>query len=348
MNKTMEKQREFLRPILNRDFQHPPDGWYHLEAKGEHPNKRAGVIQIIDDAACESIVNRFNAEAERPGFPGMLIDHEHFKHDEDKETRGYGWLMRLQNRTDGFYGQIRWTGTGQKAVDDGDYRFFSTEYDPADLQVLPAAQGPGATRSEKKSKRVRPMRLDGLTLTNVNNNKGQKPITNREEENSGRAELGCGNRGETQETMQTLRTELNLADEANEADILREIRSLKRQKTEVEESCAEAVLNAFRKRFHPRYRPLLRSMLLTNRDEAIEYLESIDSRGPQAPFPLHNRAVAQPVDEDAGGAHAESLRQAANEEILRYRETHRSASYEEARNHVRNRKPELFGLAARD
>src|SRR5580658_6644744 len=187
-------------PILNRAFQHPADGWYQIEARGEHPNRRAGVVQVLDETACQSIVNRFNAEAERPGFAGMLIDHEHFKHDQDKETRGYGWLMRLQQRADGYYGQIRWTGTGQRAVDDGDYRFFSTEYDPADLEVV------GAGRSDKKTKRVRPMRLDGLTLTNVNNNKGQKPITNREEENSGRAELGCGNRGETQETMQTLRT----------------------------------------------------------------------------------------------------------------------------------------------
>jgi hypothetical protein len=157
------------RPILNRDFQHPSDGWYQLEAKGEHPNKRAGVVQIIDDAACESIVNRFNAEADKAGFPGMLIDHDHFKHDEDKETVAYGWLMRLQNRADGVYGQIRWSGTGQKVVDDGDYRFFSTEYDLRDTQIL----------NDKKPRRIRPMRLDGLTLTNVNNNKGQKPITNR-------------------------------------------------------------------------------------------------------------------------------------------------------------------------
>jgi phage I-like protein len=155
--------------ILNRDFQHPADGWYNIEAAGEHPNARAGVVQVIDDTACKSIVNTFNREADKPGFPGMLIDHEHFKHDEDKETRSYGWLMRVQNRPDGIYGQIRWTGTGQQAVDNGDYRFFSTEYAPKDLQVL----------SDRKPRRVRPLRLDGLTLTNVPNNKGQLPITNR-------------------------------------------------------------------------------------------------------------------------------------------------------------------------
>jgi hypothetical protein len=157
-------------PILNRDFQHPADGWYNIEAKGIHPNARARLVQVIDDPACQSIVNRFNADAAKPGFAGLLIDHEHFKHDDDKETRAYGWLEKLENRADGIYGQIRWTDTGKKAVDGGDYRFFSTEYDPADLVVLNKGQKP---------KQVRPMKLDGLTLTNVNNNKGQKPITNR-------------------------------------------------------------------------------------------------------------------------------------------------------------------------
>lgn len=94
--------------ILNRDFQHPTDGWYQIEAPGEHPNRRAGIIQVIDSEAVTSIVNRFNAEADAdPNFPGMLIDHEHFKLDDDKETIAYGWLMRLRNRQDIPEGQIR-------------------------------------------------------------------------------------------------------------------------------------------------------------------------------------------------------------------------------------------------
>jgi hypothetical protein len=197
----------------------------------------------------------------------------------------------------------------------------------------------GGGHSEESAKKI-----CGAIAQRVGN---RLPLTHREEESSGRAELGCDHRGESEETMQTLRSELHLADQATEADILREIQSLKRQKTEMEESCAEAVLNAFKKRFDPKHRPLLRSMLLSNREEAIDYLHTIDYRAPQAPFPLHNRGAAQPVDQDAAGADPESLRQAANEEILRYRETHPSVSYEEARNHIRNRKPELFGLPTR-
>lgn len=158
--------------ILNRNFQHPTDGWYMIEPLGEHPNRAGGLVQVLDQTAAESIVNRFNADAEAGQLPHgheMLIDHEHFKHDAGKETTAYGWLAKLTNRTDGIYGQIRWTKTGQAAVDGGDYRFFSTEYDKRDLAVL----------NDGKPRRVRPLRLDGLTLTNDPNNKGGRPITNR-------------------------------------------------------------------------------------------------------------------------------------------------------------------------
>ncbi len=97
-------------PILNRDFQHPTDGWYHIEPKGNHLNRRSNVVQVIDDEACCAITNRFNADADAGKLSHgheMLIDHEHFKHDADKETIAYGWLQKLANRADGVYGQVR-------------------------------------------------------------------------------------------------------------------------------------------------------------------------------------------------------------------------------------------------
>ena len=158
--------------LFNReDFKHPADGWYQIEPKGTHHNLPAGVDQVIDDTACSAITNRFNADAAAGKLPQgseLLIDHEHFKDQPDQETVAYGWLQRLESRADGIYGQIRWTAVGQAAVDGGNYRFFSSEYDLEDMVSL------GGTPP-----RVRPMRLDGLTLTNMPNNKGGKPITNR-------------------------------------------------------------------------------------------------------------------------------------------------------------------------
>lgn len=164
-------------PILNREFKHPADGWYQVETPGRHVNEETGILQVIDGPAIKSIVNRFNQEAdaypeENGGepFPGMLVDIEHFKHSGNKESRAYGWLLRLENRQGKPFGQIKWTATGQPAVDGGDYRFFSTEYKPKDVEIL-----------NRKPVEVRPLRLDGLTLTNMPNNKGGAPITNREE-----------------------------------------------------------------------------------------------------------------------------------------------------------------------
>ena len=122
---------------MSARYQHSDDeGWYMIEPYGEHVNKATGIIQVVDSVAGNAIEANFNQQADDPNFPGMLIDHEHFKNDLSKETVAYGWLMRLQARADGIYGQIRWTTTGQAAVDGGDYRFFSTEYDLADCQTL--------------------------------------------------------------------------------------------------------------------------------------------------------------------------------------------------------------------
>jgi phage I-like protein len=162
--------------ILNRQFEHPTDGWYQIEVPGDHPNTDGAVVQVIDGVAVDHIVTTFNREAadyrQKHGvdFPGMLIDHEHFKHDADKETRAYGWLMELENRAGKPFGRIMWTATGKAATDGGDYRFFSTEYDKEDLQVINRNTTPP---------QVRPLRLAGLTLTNDPNNKGGAPITNR-------------------------------------------------------------------------------------------------------------------------------------------------------------------------
>src|ERR1035441_7298363 len=91
--------------IFNRaDFEHPADGWYQIEPKGMHPNREAGVNQVIDDAASSAIVDRFNTDAAAGKLSHlyeMLVDREHFKDQMDKESAADGWLNRLQNRADG-------------------------------------------------------------------------------------------------------------------------------------------------------------------------------------------------------------------------------------------------------
>jgi phage I-like protein len=319
--------------ILNRDnnFQHPADGWYQIEARGEHPNRRAGIVQIIDEEACQSIVNRFNTEAAQAGFAGMLIDHEHFKHDEDKETVAYGWLEKLENRADGIYGQIRWTDTGKKAVDGGDYRFFSTEYDQADLQVINKSGKSG------KSRHVRPLRLDGLTLTNANNNKGQKPITNRGVETDPPQKA---------KQMKTVCTLLGLSADASEEAVHAEVALALNRVQELESSQIESDLETHKNRFDPKQREFIKTLLVTNRAATLEFLKTQpEGKGQLAPARLHNRHTAQPMDAAAGGEPADEVALSAerNSAIEQYKIANR-CSFQQAHDAVRRKKPELFGI----
>src|SRR5690348_6129709 len=175
----------------------------------------------------------------------MLIDHEHFSDQPDKETRAYGWLVELQAREDGIYGRVRWSKTGKEAVDGGDYRFFSTEYAPNDCVECQVASGDGnAGRKQGESSgetgpsaslatrpstllRVRPLRLDGLTLTNMNNNRGQKPITNRDPN-------GSADQPPTERKhMNTVANQLGLGADASEETILTEVTRLLNRVTEM-------------------------------------------------------------------------------------------------------------------
>lgn len=332
--------------ILNPDFSHPADGWYQIEPKGEHPNQAAGVIQVIDDKAMKSIVEHFNQDAAagklRHGNE-MLIDHEHFSDQPDKETRAYGWLVELQAREDGIYGRVRWSKTGAEAVDGGDYRFFSTEYAPKDCVECQVASG------------------DGLTLTNMNNNRGQKPITNRDP--------GSPVNQSTTETkrMNTIASQLGLAADASEESILAEVTRLLNRVTEMipheEENKtlrerlaaidAEQVhtlldLHGVRdEKIRNRLQPVLNS--LKNREERIAALLDFgfkleERQAAERPSPrLLNRGAGRQPRSELINTNEQVLAQRAEAEIGDYK-IRNCCTYAEARNAVRIARPELFGL----
>lgn len=360
--------------ILNRDFEHPSDGWYQIEPSGEHPNRASNVVQVIDELAVRSIVNRFNEEASAPGFPGMLIDHEHFRHDSDKESRAYGWLMELRNRN-GIEGRVRWTTTGKAAVDGGDYRFFSTEYNGSDMAVLNSAG----------SKKVRPLRLAGLTLTNDPNNKGGRPITNRGEGSGlGRSlalpeqefRQGVSAPGAEKENaviknkkMKTVCARLGLSADASEEAALVEVGKiinraeaaekaldpLKNRNTELEKTNKELLsaqvdsdLEKFKGRFKPEQKEAWKEQLSLNRNTTIKLLEGLPEigAGREVQKPIHNRAGAKtPVTQtDDGDSSAEEKKVREAEGLIEEFRLANRCSYDAARNVIRNRKPELFGL----
>ena len=129
--------------ILNRNFELPADGWYHIAPLGEFPHAAAGVVQVIDPDACRAIVNAFRDQAAQPNFPGLLIDFDHFSLDRQKPSEAAGWICDVQfqeptpnlngpdeprrhegheedgkNRPNeaGLWAQIRWSDRGEEAV----------------------------------------------------------------------------------------------------------------------------------------------------------------------------------------------------------------------------------------
>ncbi|MGH8018659.1 MAG: phage protease [Opitutaceae bacterium] len=199
--------------ILNRAGEIPADGWYEIETPGEHVNRAAGAVQVLDEKAFASIVNRFAAEAAQPNFAGLLVDQDHFSLDPEKSSESFGWLMEVRNREGRLEGRVEWTDLGEPAVKAKRYKYFSTVYEPEDLEVI-------GTRKVKNRnlKLVRPLRLDRLALTNDPNNKGGKPISNREEREGIQP---------TPSKMKKVTDELGLPEDASEDAILEAIRKLK-------------------------------------------------------------------------------------------------------------------------
>ena len=146
-------------------FQMPEDGWFQLSATGSFPHATTGLVQVIDDAAIAAIVQKFTEEATKPNFPGVLVDWDHASLDLDKPTEAAGWIVAVQQRPDGLWGQVRWSDRGAEAVSGGRYRFMSPVWRQEDCLDL-------------GDKKVRPLRLFNCALTNDPNIKGMVPLAN--------------------------------------------------------------------------------------------------------------------------------------------------------------------------
>jgi len=153
--------------ILNREtFEMPNDGWYQIAPLGEFPHQPTGVVQVVDQAACDAMTNAFKQESAKPNFAGLLIDFDHFSLDDKLKSEAAGWISELQNRDDGLWAKIRWSDVGEECVKGGRYRFLSPVWSQRDCEDL----GNG---------RLRPVRLLNAAVTNDPNLTGMVPLSNR-------------------------------------------------------------------------------------------------------------------------------------------------------------------------
>lgn len=305
------------KPILNREAKLPDDGWYEIETPGEHFNAAAGVVQLLDAEAFASIANRFAAAASRPNFAGLLIDRDHFSLDAEKTSEAFGWLMEVRNRDGRLEGRVEWSDEGERAVKGRRFKFFSTVYDPR--HAVPVGTRKLRNRDVPL---VRPLELDRLALTNDPNNKGGKPISNRDA-NSGAAA------DQPKPTMKAVLKLLGLADDASEESAVAAITQIKNRATTAEGQVTtltkqngellaaqvESDLEKYKNRFTPATREKWKAALVANRASTLELLEGLtpiaDGKGGGDKGRITNRDSAQSPAGDGSGDETVAQKQAA-------------------------------------
>lgn len=203
----------------------PGDGWYIIEAAGQHPYRREvddRVLELVQDLRPE-VLERIAAAGVPP--EGLLVDRDHFSLDEDRPSEAMGWLRELAVCDGDLAGYIEWTSVGRPLIEGRVYRHFSTVY--------PAPDAGGVDSGGAYA----PAKLIGLALTNQPNNRtGQPPISNRE--------LATETNKKTIMYSPELLALLGLAEGATDEEVLGAVKDLKAAADAAAEAEAEAVVNA--------------------------------------------------------------------------------------------------------
>lgn len=277
--------------------------WYQIEVSGEHPAGK-GRMQVIDATARAAIVADFNARSSTEG--PTLIDNDHLSHDLRNSTEAFGWLGELREVNGQIEGRIEWTDIGEAAIRNKRFRFFSTEYPAEGLELV-------------EEGKVRPRSLEGLAVTNRPNNKGGKPILNRDDDPDDSTK-------KTKHDMKAIANKLGLEDGADEAAILAAIGALSAKKTEAEDGIknrdsqlevfrekeAEALIEKYGERIgeNAELRHHFKTEAIKNREATEKLLAALPEKTAEKPAPIHNRAGAKtplPVEGGEGGQEAPSM-----------------------------------------
>ncbi|MDX1950943.1 MAG: phage protease [Verrucomicrobiota bacterium] len=147
--------------LSNSSFDLLQSDWLQLSPYGDFPHALG--LQRITQPAMEQLVARFDALLSRlarrfsgapiyighPDLPALAGNYP--------DRRAYGWIMKLQARADGLYGQVKWSDPGAQLLRNGHYKFVSPCWEAEEI-------------ARENGKPVyRPVSLISVGLTNAPN-----------------------------------------------------------------------------------------------------------------------------------------------------------------------------------
>lgn len=274
------------------------EGWYLIEAYGEHTKTLEDgteIIEIIDAETAQAL------SAQSLPAAGVLIDRDHLSREDDHSTEAMGWCKQLAGIDVGIVGYIEWSSIGHALKKGKVYQHFSTEYEMPEI-----IEG-----------KVYPRKIVGLALTNrPNNEAGQRPISNRKNCGLKNTENQQTDNTMTEEEMKALAAILGLAEDATAAQITEEAKALIDRCAVAEEAEAEAILNTEdTAEMSEEEKELMKEELIKNRARALKILAN--RRGTSAPKaqPSAARKYQGSVLKNRGGVMGTPSRKASAEAI---------------------------------
>ncbi len=323
----------------------PEDGYIHLVPIGEfsgilktEDGEEKKVTQLLDKDTLQRMANRFSGEA--------MIDYEHFSQDPEKATTAAGWITGLAMREDGIWAKVRWSNSGKTAVEGGDYRYISPEFEGVEY----AGNG-----------RVRPTLLTGAGLTNRPNLKTLKPLSNKEFQSDGGDPASIQPTKGNDTMSKLINKALGLADDAAEQSTAEAVAALKNRASTAEserdalknkiadlEKANTALLTAQVEADLEKHKDVIanreevKAALLANRDGTLKLLAALKPTKAETKGGITNRHPAKQPE----SAEERSADKQLEAEVQKYRIANR-CSYGEAFDAVRRDpdKAHLFNRA---
>jgi hypothetical protein len=341
----------------------------HIVPRGELVNKEAGVTQVLDDKALNSILADLQNNKAKNG--GLYFGEEHFIYNADRSSEAFAWGKEFGLDDKGIWATAyEPTDVGAPALKNKRFKWTSFAADPASS---------GAVENLGKG-RVRILKIDTVGFTNFPNGKALlAPMSNKNNFDGSREPAdSTANNQLKNKKMKTVCTLLGLSAEADETSVHAAVTKLlnrpdvtpeaytvlknsaDRTKTLETENQAllgeqcEAILDGCGIKTDDKRRPhLVNSLkLLKNRDERMAHLADFGLKpgeatkpAPQARLLNRGAAASQRQSADESEADAPITPQAMDTEVRKIMNRD-GIKFDAAFNTLRREQPKWFAAPA--